>query len=205
VNITPALPSERSDARHCALLDAAAGVFARFGFRKTSMDDIARAANVSRQGLYLLFSNKEELFRRTLEYALMQQLTAATAALSRVGETLDACLIAACEEWSGRYVGMLGADSADLMCASTSLAGITLEQYENQFENALARAIRASPLAGVCGAADVCPAQLARALHATARGLKQSCKTRSEFVGGMSAAVRMLCLPLNQPRARGKS
>jgi AcrR family transcriptional regulator len=204
VNITPALLSERADARQCALLEAAAGVFARFGFRKASMDDIARAANVSRQGLYLSFSNKEELFRRTLEYALKQQLSAATAALARDGETLGARLIAACEAWSGRYVGMLGADSADLMCASTSLAGITLEQYENQFEDALACAIRASPLAGVCGTADVCPVQLARALHATARGLKQSCKTRSEFSGGMSAAVRMLCLPLDQPKARGK-
>jgi AcrR family transcriptional regulator len=202
--IAPALLPARTDARQCALLDAAAGVFARFGFRKTSMDDIARAASVSRQGLYLLFSNKEELFRRTLEYALKQQLSAATAALSRGSETLDARLIAACEEWSGRYVGMLGADSADLMCASTSLAGTTLEHYENNFEDALACAIKASPLAGVCGAADVCPMQLARALHATARGLKQSCKTRSEFVGGMTAAVRMLCLPLNQAKARGK-
>lgn len=201
MNITPALLADRFDARQCALLEAAAGVFARFGFRKASMDDIARAASVSRQGLYLSFSNKEELFRRTLEYALKQQLSAATAALSRSGATLESRLIAACEEWSGRYVGLLGADTADLMCASTSLAGTTLEQYEAQFEAALARAIMASPLAGVCGAAHVLPAQLARALHATARGLKHGCKTRSEFVSGMLAAVRMLCLPLNQADA----
>ena len=42
------------DSRREALLEAAVGVFARYGFRKTSMDEVARAAGVSRQGLYLL-------------------------------------------------------------------------------------------------------------------------------------------------------
>jgi hypothetical protein len=41
-------------------------------------------------------------------------------------------------------------------------------------------------------------ADLARALHATARGLKQSCKTREEFVKGVTAAVRMICRPLDR-------
>ena len=45
------------------ILDAALPVFVRHGFRKTSMADIARAANISRASLYLSFSGKEELFR----------------------------------------------------------------------------------------------------------------------------------------------
>ena len=32
---------------------------ARYGFKKTSMDDVAQAAGVSRQGLYLYFDTKE--------------------------------------------------------------------------------------------------------------------------------------------------
>jgi AcrR family transcriptional regulator len=174
------------------------GVFARFGYRKASMDDVARAAGVSRQGLYLSFANKEELFRRAVAHSLRSQLTAAVGALSRVEDDLETRLIAACVEWSGRFVGSLGADAADLMCASTSLAGATLCEYEWQFEEALASAIAASPLADACGAADLDIADLARALHATARGLKQSCKSREPFVKGMTAAVRMICRPLNR-------
>lgn len=45
------------------ILDAALPVFVRFGFRKTSMADIARAAKISRASLYLSFNSKEELFR----------------------------------------------------------------------------------------------------------------------------------------------
>lgn len=201
MNITHAAATERPEPRLAALLDAAVGVFARFGYRKTSMDDVARAAGVSRQGLYLLFANKEELFRRALDHSLSQQLRAAITSLSRDGASLEARLIDACNDWAGRFVGALGVDAADLMCASTALAGPMLAEYEWQFEEALATALAGSSMADRCAAASLEIADLARALHATARGLKQRCKTREEFVRGMTAAVRMTCMPWNQQRA----
>jgi AcrR family transcriptional regulator len=190
------------ESRLSAVLDAAVGVFARYGYRKTSMDDVARAAGVSRQGLYLSFANKEELFRRALEHSLSDQLACAIAALSRTEDSLETRIIAACKEWSGRFVGSLGADAADLMCASTSLAGATLKEYEWQFEEALTGAIGATAVADRCAAAGLNIADFARALHATARGLKQTCKTQEDFVKAMTAAVRMACLPSNQQRQR---
>lgn len=194
----PEPKADRADARHLAVLDAAVSVFSRYGFRKTSMDDVARAAGVSRQGLYLQFANKEELFRRALEHCLSTQLTEALSALARSEDGLEARLIAACDAWSGRFVGSRGADASDLMCASTSLAGTTLTRYEGQFEAAVARAIADSPLGGYCDKSDLCPEELARTLHATARGLKHSCVSREEFVKGMTVAARMFCAPLNQ-------
>ena len=194
----PAPELETADARQLAVLDAAAGVFARYGYRKASMEEVARAAGVSRQGLYLQFANKEELFRKAVEHSLDSQLNAAVAALSRRQDSLELRLIAACDAWSGRFVGSLVSDAADLMCASTSLAGATLTHYETQFELAVTRAIADSPLDGFCTTAGLCPADLARALHATARGLKQSSASREEFVRSMTVAARMFCAPLNQ-------
>jgi AcrR family transcriptional regulator len=199
VNITSPRPLDQ-ESRQYAVLDAAVSVFARFGYRKTSMEDVARAANVSRQGLYLSFANKEELFRRALEHSLRRQLACAITALSRAEESLETRLIAACQEWSGRFVGSLGADAADLMCASTSLAGATLAEYEWQFEAALVNSIGATAAAERCAAAGVNIADFARALHATARGLKQTCKTQEDFLRGITAAVRMACMPLDQQR-----
>jgi AcrR family transcriptional regulator len=200
MNEQPLMEVEPSDARQAALLDAAVGVFARFGYRKASMDEVARAAGVSRQGLYLQFANKEELFRKALEYSLRSQLNAAVAALTQREDSLEDRLIAACDAWSGRFVGSLGSDAADLMCASTSLAGATLTHYEAQFEKALTRAFADSPLDGFCATAGLCPADLARTLHATARGLKHRCASREEFVKGMAVAARMFCTPLKQRR-----
>jgi AcrR family transcriptional regulator len=200
MNDQPLMEVEPSDARQSVLLDAAVGVFARFGYRKASMDEVARAAGVSRQGLYLQFANKEELFRKALEHSLRSQLNAAVAALTQREDSLEDRLIAACDAWSGRFVGSLGSDAADLMCASTSLAGATLTHYEAQFEKALTRAFADSPLDGFCATAGLCPADLARTLHATARGLKQRCASREEFVKGMTVAARMFCTPLKQRR-----
>jgi AcrR family transcriptional regulator len=45
------------------ILAAAFDVFINYGFRKTSMDDIARAAGMSRPALYQVFRNKTEIFR----------------------------------------------------------------------------------------------------------------------------------------------
>lgn len=45
------------------ILDAALPVFVRFGFRKTSMGDLAKAARISRASLYLSFKSKEDVFR----------------------------------------------------------------------------------------------------------------------------------------------
>lgn len=194
----PPLPD--TDTRQEALLEAAVGVFARYGFRKTSMDEVARAAGVSRQGLYLLFADKEALFRQAVTYKLSRQLRVAIAELSKEGTSLEARLIAACDEWAGRFVGISGSDAADLMCASTSLAGSTLAHYEARFEAALAAAVAASPLAAYCRAADLAPQDAARALHATARGLKHTSKTRQEFLLGMTAAARMFCAPLRHPQ-----
>jgi AcrR family transcriptional regulator len=181
------------------LLDAAVGVFARYGYRKTSMEEVARAAGVSRQGLYLQFANKEELFRKALVHSLQTQLQAALDALSNDENSLELRLAAACDAWSGRFVGSLGADATDLMCASTSLAGTTLARYESEFENALTRTIAESALQRFCAASGMGAADLAHALHATARGLKQQSSSREEFVRGMTVATRMFCAPLNKP------
>jgi len=57
---------DRVKAREARLLDAAARLFARFGFDKTSIDDIARAAGVSKGAVYLHWPSKFSLFEAVL-------------------------------------------------------------------------------------------------------------------------------------------
>ena len=53
-----------SEARLERVLDAAYQCFTRHGVRKTTMDDIAAAAGMSRPALYQYVRNKEDAFRR---------------------------------------------------------------------------------------------------------------------------------------------
>lgn len=57
-------PAEISgDPKRARILDGAMKVFLAYGFSRTTMDDIARAAEVSRPALYLLFKNKTDIYR----------------------------------------------------------------------------------------------------------------------------------------------
>lgn len=56
------------DGREAALA-AACEVFARHGYRKASMQDIARAAGMSKSVLFKYFGTKENLYRAVFRYA----------------------------------------------------------------------------------------------------------------------------------------
>jgi AcrR family transcriptional regulator len=65
---------ELDEKRRTQILEAALYCFLTFDFGKTSMDDIANRAGVSRPLIYLKFKNKDELFAGVFDY-----LTAGTA------------------------------------------------------------------------------------------------------------------------------
>ncbi len=45
------------------ILEGAKQAFLAYGFQRTTMDDIARAAEISRPALYLMFKNKTDIYR----------------------------------------------------------------------------------------------------------------------------------------------
>ena len=65
-----------------AVFEAASEVFSRYGFRRTSMNDIAEAAGISRPALYLMFDNKEDLFRQLANDRQTKAIDAAADLLS---------------------------------------------------------------------------------------------------------------------------
>ncbi len=194
-SVATAEPSPAESARRAGLLEASLAVFARFGFRKTSMDEVARAAQISRQGLYLHFANKEELFKATVSHACEASLADALQALAADGPLPDR-LARAFDEWVGRYVGKFAADAADLMEAAEALAGTLIKDKEKVFLDAVTAALREGGVAAAYKPAGVTARQLADNLAAVAGGLKHCSETREEFQEGMALAVRITCAPL---------
>lgn len=186
------------DPRRLRLLDAALGTFMRFGFRKTSMEEVARAAGLSRQALYLHFATKEELFRAAVRHTLDLGLAAAKARLDDEDAPIDDRLVGAFDEWLGRFVGIMGGGVSDLEEASHRLVGGLIDEYEARFHEAVTKAVRASALAPSYKPAGISPKELAETLGATARGLKYLAASRADFRARISVAVRALCLPLRK-------
>jgi AcrR family transcriptional regulator len=64
----------RKGARPQELLDAALDLFVERGFAATRLDDVARAAGVSKGTLYLYFCSKEELFKAVVRESVLPHL-----------------------------------------------------------------------------------------------------------------------------------
>lgn len=102
-----AMKDAQEQTKQQQILQAAWQAFAAYGFRKTSMDDIARGAGMSRPAVYLHYRNKDDIFRSLVQFYYDTAADAVSAALSsqagasevlaaafeaQVGETMEAML-----------------------------------------------------------------------------------------------------------------
>jgi AcrR family transcriptional regulator len=186
--------SDAASAKRAAILDAATGVFLRFGFRKTSMDDLARAAGISRQGLYLQFPTKEALFKDAVLNVIATTRTAAQAALARTDAGVEDRLLDAFDALHGHAIGKPGSEHmAELLETATLLVGRVFEDLEQSFVADVARVLRATGVAEKWKASGVPAKDLAAHLYTTSNGAKHRPGTHAEYRDHMRTAIRIVC------------
>jgi AcrR family transcriptional regulator len=97
------LSTEEAAVRRERVLDAARWCFLNFGFGKTSFDDIAKRAGISRTLLYRTFRNKEEIFTGVFAHWLVARHPDAQAAAAGPGapydRLLEVCRVMVIEPW----------------------------------------------------------------------------------------------------------
>jgi len=190
---------ENEGGRRQHVLDAALLIFARYGYRKASMEDVARAADISRPGLYLYFPSKQDLFRAAVTYALDGDVAAAARTLIDTARPLRDRLIDAFDQWAGRYVGPLTKDVALLIENNPDLLGPLVTDYPQRFATLVTDAIAADM--------SVERARLARdvaqTLLSTAYGIKHETSTREDFRARMTIGIDLLLLALQRSRGSG--
>jgi AcrR family transcriptional regulator len=179
--------------RRVQVLEAALRLFGRYGFRKTSMEEMARAAGISRPGLYFHYPDKAALYCAALEYHLDRVLTAATAHLDETASALPERLVAALDTWLGRYVGSaLGRGIEDLLDGGGTRLTAVFDQYHDTFEERLAATLGAAVAQSAFTSLDLSSREVARALINAGRGLKDHAGSRAEFVADISATARLI-------------
>ena len=76
---------DRDASRRRVILDAARDCILKFGYAKSSLEDIAKQAALSRPLIYRKFKSKEEIFGAVLEHLFETQYRAAEQALAKPG------------------------------------------------------------------------------------------------------------------------
>ncbi|MFZ3033260.1 MAG: helix-turn-helix domain-containing protein [Parvibaculum sp.] len=78
----PVVSDTRTSDKPALILDSALELFRQYGYRRTSMEDIAQAANVAKGTLYIYFKSKDELFEALARRLAAQVEADITAALA---------------------------------------------------------------------------------------------------------------------------
>jgi AcrR family transcriptional regulator len=171
------------------IIAAAIPIFLRFGYKKTSMDSIASAAQLSRQALYLHFPTKDSLFEAVVEQLCHSTAEVTRDALWRSGLTVDQQLLAAFADVTpGGSLELLNelvvTARAVVPHAVVNIDALIVEEVASRLRHALGR--RRWPVSG--STVD----QAALCLQACSYGLKDCVADRDEYLNGMRAAIAVV-------------
>jgi AcrR family transcriptional regulator len=177
-----------------AILQVAARLFARYGFKKTSMDEIAQGARVSKATIYQHFSSKEEV----LAVAVRQESEALVQALIQAVNSAESH-----EDKLRAFVKVrlsLIAEKRDLHQMSDEVLHETMPLVEEARQAYFKREVRLLQLVLEKGRDAGCfhldrPREVALVLLSALRGLDAvllSKQDTSELREGLDAAVELV-------------
>src|ERR1700738_5407404 len=135
---------ESGSAKPNAVVLAGLQLFTRYGYRKTSIDDIARAAQVAKRTVYLHFENKAAVFLAILEY-LGDQLRLRCAAAELEGGTPVDRLTGLLDAYFGMGFDLFSKSEhmPELEETFSKLARTKIGGLNTEYEDRLARGFRA--------------------------------------------------------------
>jgi AcrR family transcriptional regulator len=184
-DITPAPLSDRQD----TILDAAFHAFATYGYRRTSMDDIAKGAGMSRSALYLSYRNKEDIFRSLAIRYFDEAIRDMEAALNRPHQSREHAMLAAFVAKDGKFMEAVLSTphGEELMDAGFSVTGDLAAAGEARMAEVLANWLGRSALPEGLGSAH----DIARLIIAAMKGLKTSVTTLDEYREGQRRLAQL--------------
>lgn len=176
------------------ILTGAALSLGRYGYKRASMDAIAREAGVAKATLYAYFSDKEALFIAVVENVTGRFVDAATVAAQSDGPI------------ASRIEGILAAKfqdlfelvhssphAAELIASKDALGGKTVERADRRYLQVLSGALRDAQSAGELDLARTAqaPNSAAQFLIRSAHGAKVGCRSAAAHRRNLAELARV--------------
>ena len=166
---------ESGSAKPNAIVLAGLQLFTRHGYRKTSIDDIAQAAQVAKRTVYLHFENKAAVFLAILAYLGDQVRQRCTAAESAGGTAVDR-LTGLLDAYFGMGFDLFSKSEhmPELEETFSKLARARIGDLNAEYEDRLARFLRSLKKTGAIGGPPpgLSVEQIVHILMRTAEGAK---------------------------------
>jgi len=179
------------ETKKAKVLEAAQSVFFRYGYRRTTMGDLASAAGISRPALYLIFCNKEKVFEAVLRSFVTGALAEIRAGLAGHASPEER-LRFVFDVWAVRPFGLLAAtpDAKELIDCGFEFAREAIDEGTLAFEAELAAIL--APLHAQAPDQALTPDQIARILTRAVHGFKESAQNPENLRAMIEGLLKMV-------------
>ena len=193
------------------ILDAAMRVFRRHGFRRSSIEQAAEEAGLTRQALYHHFASKEALFRAVIErlygQGLAAEIAAAKAAEDEGLELADILLAEIAARMQSLFASPKGSPHIEELFSEHLMQARDLYQsYSTRFADEIAATIgRVCRKRKLSLASGVSARELARCVEMAIHGTKSafpSMQPVDAFLKQLETMLRMLIAGAMAPSAK---
>ncbi|MCD2174737.1 TetR/AcrR family transcriptional regulator [Rhizobium sp. C4] len=192
------------DPKAAAIIEAAFRTFFQYGVKRATMDDIARAAGMSRPALYLVYKNKADIFRAcvlSMTEDLREKLAAITDATGDAEERIMAVARTGIVE-PHETIGA-SAHAEELFALKSEIGADLFRDWMKLIETAITQILEQEEAAGrvTLEAAGVSAAEIAGLITDGAEGFKLRMTSAEELARRLEAFIRLMIGPLAVPTA----
>jgi AcrR family transcriptional regulator len=194
-----------------AIAAAALAEFTAFGYRRASIEAIARRAQVSRATVYANCSGKDELFRSLVSRLHDEHLEAMREAADAPGLDIKSRITRLLQARFLRFVELTSSSphAAELYDRHGALCGDVAEDAHRRAEKIITTVLRRAIAAGELdlGACELTVGQLAGVLNDCAFGAKgedPASATPAEFTTRLGHSVAAIIAGIGSPRIHGR-
>jgi AcrR family transcriptional regulator len=174
---------ESGSAKPNAIVLAGLQLFTQYGYRKTSIDDIAQAARVAKRTVYLHFENKAAVFLAILDY-LGDQVLQRCAAAESAGGTAVGRLTGLLDAYFGMGFELFSKSEhmPELEETFSKLARSRIDDLNTEYQERLARFLRSLEKTGEIGGPPqgLTVDEIVYILVRAAEGAKHDAKVRGD-------------------------
>ena len=168
------------DIRQKAILASAFQAFSKYGFRKTSMDDIAKGAGMSRPAVYLHYKNKEAIVRELTRLHYADKANAVAAALKNAGSISHVLNAAIQAQMEGMAAILASPHGVEMLDTTKSMSTDIVEQGEAELTLLFADWLTDMQAKGRARVFDT-PHDTAKTITASLKGIKLTASSAEEF------------------------
>lgn len=181
---------------HNPMLEKALEVFLQYGYRKTSLDQIAQAAGFSRQTLYQRYKSKQNLFKVSVIYFMESSLYKASLHLKDEKIQFEKRLFETFNLWGGHCMQQMHASAhlEEIISVTNQFVGAEVKDKQQQFIELISNAIEKQDFYKTYQKRDIPSSQIANTLYFCHKGMMYICKNYGQYQKELAIAIKIVCV-----------